>query len=122
MLANNVDPEGDAITKAEVLVGPANGTVVMNTDGSFTYTSNPSFIGSDAFTYMAFDALGASDMANVSINVIDAPPEPTEDAFAVGVDSPQVFIDVLKNDRDPEGKPLEVFRRRATQQWQGNVH
>jgi hypothetical protein len=109
VLANDVDPEGDAITKATVVAQSLNGVLVLNTDGSFTYTSNPGFSGIDSFIYRAFDWRGASDTASVTIDVIDAPPEPLEDAFALGINSGKVFINVLQNDRDPEDEPLEVI-------------
>jgi hypothetical protein len=109
LLANDVDPEGDAIVKAVLATGPANGTVTMNDDGSFTYVSNAGFTGVDTFTYIAFDALGAQDTATVSINVVDAAPEATRDIFSVQENSDQTFIPVLANDADPEGKPLKII-------------
>jgi hypothetical protein len=36
---------------------PTNGTVAVNTDGSYTYTPNPGFTGTDSFTYTATDAV-----------------------------------------------------------------
>lgn len=38
---------------AAKLTNPAHGTVVMNTNGSFTYQPNARYVGSDAFTYEA---------------------------------------------------------------------
>lgn len=60
VLANDFDPEGDAIVKATMATGPANGTVMLNSDGSFTYTPNAGFVGTDSFTYTASDALGGN--------------------------------------------------------------
>jgi hypothetical protein len=36
---------------------PSNGTVTVNADGSFTYTPNAGFTGTDTFTYTASDAV-----------------------------------------------------------------
>jgi hypothetical protein len=36
---------------------PANGTVVVNADGSFSYTPKPGFTGTDTFTYTSSDAV-----------------------------------------------------------------
>jgi len=36
---------------------PAHGTLKINTDGTFTYTPNPGFKGTDTFTYSATDAV-----------------------------------------------------------------
>jgi len=38
---------------AIVAASPRIGTVTLNADGSFTYTPNANFNGSDAFTYAA---------------------------------------------------------------------
>ena len=56
--------------------GPSNGGLVLNADGSFTYTPNANFHGSDSFTYQANDGLVGSNVATVSITVTpvnDAP-------------------------------------------------
>ena len=49
--------------------GPASGTLVLDTDGSFTYTPNTGFLGVDSFTYRASNANGMSNAATVSIAV-----------------------------------------------------
>ena len=46
----------------------SNGTLNLNSDGSFTYTPNKRFTGSDGFTYGASDGNG-SDTATVAISV-----------------------------------------------------
>ncbi|MCL6417950.1 Ig-like domain-containing protein, partial [Aestuariirhabdus sp. Z084] len=48
---------------------PANGTVVMNADGTFTYTPNANYNGADSFTYTITDADGDTSTAVVTINV-----------------------------------------------------
>jgi VCBS repeat-containing protein len=68
VLANDSDPEGEAITIASV--GTAgNGTVVINADGTVRYTPNAGFSGNDTFTYAVQDASGAVDTATVSVVV-----------------------------------------------------
>jgi hypothetical protein len=56
---------------------PANttqsGVLVGNTDGSFTYTPLPGFVGTDTFSYSATNASGVST-CNVTITVIAPPP------------------------------------------------
>lgn len=68
VLANDSDPDGDAIT-AVLGTGPTNGTVVLNADGSFTYSPNPGYVGPDSFTYRAGDATLASALATVQLTV-----------------------------------------------------
>jgi hypothetical protein len=48
---------------------PANGTVALNPDGSFTYTPRPAFSGTDTFTCTAADATTTSALATVTIAV-----------------------------------------------------
>ncbi|MEL7281074.1 MAG: Ig-like domain-containing protein [Pseudomonadota bacterium] len=50
-------------------IGPLNGVVVMQPDGSFTYTPNPNFSGEDFFTYQVTDAGGATSFETVNITV-----------------------------------------------------
>ena len=35
-----------------VVTDPTDGTVVLELDGSFTYTPNPGFVGTETFTYL----------------------------------------------------------------------
>ena len=52
-LTDNVnDPTSGGVTFAtDPLVGPQNGTIVINPDGTFTYTPNPDFFGQDSVVY-----------------------------------------------------------------------
>ena len=51
---NDTDLENDTVTIIDVGQG-GSGTVVNNGDGTVTYTPNASFIGADAFDYVAID-------------------------------------------------------------------
>jgi Ca2+-binding RTX toxin-like protein len=68
VLANDSDP-GDDRLAARLVRGPANGTLRLNPDGSFTYTPRTGFAGTDTFTYEARDDDGATDRATVRIEV-----------------------------------------------------
>jgi VCBS repeat-containing protein len=80
-LANDTDIDGDALT-AVLVDNPAHGTVALAEDGSFQYTPNPDFYGSDSFTYVASDGELESNLATVAITV-----EPVNDAPVAGDDS-----------------------------------
>jgi hypothetical protein len=67
VLANDSDPDGDNMT-ASLISGPANGTLDFNSDGSFVYTSSPTFFGSVTFTYQV-SAGGQTDTATVTVIV-----------------------------------------------------
>lgn len=59
VLTADSDPDGDPIT-AVLVSGPTNGTLTLNSNGSFTYTPNAGFHGKDSFTYNAFDGTNNS--------------------------------------------------------------
>jgi Ca2+-binding RTX toxin-like protein len=82
VLANDTDADGDALT-ASIVANATSGTVTLNTDGSFNYSPNANFSGSDSFTYVANDGQDDSNTASVSITVAavaDAPTVTTSDA------------------------------------------
>lgn len=68
LLANDSDPAGDDLT-AVVVEGPANGSLNLDADGSFTYEPDAGFIGSDSFTYSANDGFRDSVPSTVTIQV-----------------------------------------------------
>ncbi len=75
VLANDSDPWDDPLT-AEQPSDPAHGSVSLASDGSFTYTPDGDWTGTDTFTYQASDGLWYSDPATVTITVTpvsDAP-------------------------------------------------
>ena len=70
VLANDTDAESNSLSSIkEVNSLPVNGTVVLNSDGGFTYTPDSGYSGSDSFTYTAWDGSLASNVATVSISV-----------------------------------------------------
>lgn len=71
VLANDSDIDGDVLT-ATIVTDPANGSVTLSGDGSFVYTPNPGFIGSDTFTYVTNDGLTDSRVSTVNLEVIAA--------------------------------------------------
>jgi hypothetical protein len=75
VLGNDSDPNGDPITAVK-LTDPAHGSVTLRADSSFTYTPQPNFSGSDAFTYAANDGGSSSNPATVTITVnpVNDPP------------------------------------------------
>ena len=67
VLANDTGGNGSITT---VLVsGPASGTLVFNSDGSFSYTPTNNFVGTDSFTYQAVSGQSTSAAATVTLTV-----------------------------------------------------
>ncbi|MBI1757012.1 MAG: PxKF domain-containing protein [Fimbriimonas ginsengisoli] len=73
VLANDSDPDFGDVISAVKDTNPLNGTVSLNSDGSFLYTPNTGFFGSDSFTYHANDGMLDSNVATVSIYVDGKP-------------------------------------------------
>ncbi|PSQ49529.1 hypothetical protein BRD19_03625 [Halobacteriales archaeon SW_7_65_23] len=70
VLDNDTDPDGDDLTvSTPAETDTENGTLTLNADGSFEYTPDDGFTGTDSFTYEVTDGSGGSDTATVTINV-----------------------------------------------------
>jgi VCBS repeat-containing protein len=109
MLENDTDAENDPLTSI-LVSGPANGTLIANADGSFTYTPNADFNGVDGFSYKVSDGSGESDVATVTINVtsINDAPTSVDDSYTTDEDTTLTIAatGVLANDTDIEGDSL----------------
>ncbi|WP_415762878.1 tandem-95 repeat protein, partial (plasmid) [Priestia megaterium] len=62
------DPEGDPLVYG-LSLAPLNGTAIINADGTFTYTPNPSFVGTDSFSVFARDTLGNQGFGTITVEV-----------------------------------------------------
>jgi hypothetical protein len=108
VLANDTDPDGDALSIASV-GAPASGTAAVS-GTSIVYTPATGFSGIDRFTYTISDGRGGTSRATVTVTVLpqpDRPPLAVDDAATTAFATP-VAIDVLANDSDPDGDPLTI--------------
>lgn len=83
VLANDSDPDGDHLV-ARLISHPEHGTLLLSADGSFSYLPYANFVGTDTFTYRAFDGEADSDLVTVTITVTARAPAP-KDASITGV-------------------------------------
>ncbi len=114
LLANDLDGGAPPIWVVDYdLLSAHGGSIVVNPDGSFTYTPAPGFAGDDWFEYRIANELGETDTAMVAIQVMDTPNNPNESPIAMD-DAFDAFClvgvhnNVLDNDLDPDGDPLMV--------------
>jgi len=109
VLGNDTDTEGSALS-ASLVTGVSHGILVFNSDGSFTYTPNANYFGSDSFTYQANDGLNDSNIATVTltVNPINDAPVAVDDNYATDEDVALVVpaLGVLVNDSDIESDIL----------------
>jgi VCBS repeat-containing protein len=110
VLANDTDPNSSTLTAA-VVAQPSHGTLSLNSDGSFTYTPETSFTGSDSFTYTATNTSSQSATATVTLTV-HAPnhaPVAVADSYTANENtpfSPASAAGVLANDTDADSQTL----------------
>ncbi|MGC9424195.1 Ig-like domain-containing protein, partial [Vibrio sp.] len=112
LLANDSDPNGDPLTAVLVDgVDPVTeGTLVLQDNGSFTFTPISGFVGDVTFTYQAFDGVNTSNIATVTISVTHAPvanPDSysTDEDIILSVSAPGV----LENDTDVDMDSLTAI-------------
>ena len=88
-----------------------NGTLDLKADGSFTYRSKASFVGTDTFTYRVDGGiLGLSNIATVTIGVTNDAPVARPDAYTAVADVDRSIPrpGVLGNDDDADGDHLTI--------------
>jgi hypothetical protein len=86
VLANDTDVNGDALT-AILVSGPSHGLLVLNPDGSFTYTPNPDWHGVDSFDYEVSDGeLTDIGTVMITVNSINDYPVALDDEYSMDED------------------------------------
>ncbi len=119
VLANDTDADGDTLTIVSATA--PNGAVMINADGTLTYTPNTGFIGDDVITYTVDDGRGARDSAVVIVTVVSVDEGPSNEipsanddpSLTTPFETPLANINVLANDTDPDGSALTVIQASA---------
>ncbi|MCP5057816.1 MAG: tandem-95 repeat protein, partial [bacterium] len=105
LAGNDTDPD-DALDLTSIVItsAPANGSLVDNGDGTFTYTHDGSETVGDSFSYTIDDVSGAtSNVAAVTLTINPINDAPTAVANAASVDEgAAVIINLTGNDTDPD--------------------
>jgi hypothetical protein len=128
VLTNDFDPEGDNISVKQInstpvlvagtTVSTSNGTITIYPDGSYIYTPDPGYAGSDQFTYEICDDGIPGPLCTIAIVSLEIlpflSPPPSNNKPVANVDATQtevgtpVTIRVASNDFDPDGDPLST--------------
>jgi large repetitive protein len=112
VLGNDTDLDGDPLT-AVLSSDATNGTLDLNSDGSFSYTPNANFTGTDSFMYYANDGTTDSNpsFVNITVTATNDAVIARDDANTTTANIP-VGGNVLTNDIDenPDGpaEPLTI--------------
>ncbi len=107
-LPMGMDPNGDPLT-AQLVGGVSNGTLTLNGNNTFTYTPSYHYVGTDSFQLRYVDPYGAaSNVATVSLNVVNAPPTTMPGNPTYQVTHDQSITMPLPMGMDPNGDPLTL--------------
>jgi len=121
VVENDLDVDGDTFTIDDVTdpVPAAAGTVFVTQDReSVIFRPSPTYVGNSTFTYTLIDSFGGptgeSAPATVFVTTTATNDDPiAEDdifpGFTIDEDAGPTVLDVLANDSDPNGDPIEVI-------------
>ncbi|HGZ7336168.1 TPA: tandem-95 repeat protein [Vibrio parahaemolyticus] len=108
VLGNDTFESTDKLVSLDAENGPKNGTVIVNNDGTVTYTPDDNYVGKDTFTYVVTSG-GVSESTTVEVNVTPVNDAPVaKDDIATTQEDTAVTIDVLPNDTDVDGDKLSI--------------
>lgn len=103
VLANDTDVDGQPLT-AKLKTAPAFGHVILNPDGSFTYTPDSNFFGTETFTYTVSDGMSITQgTVTLTVNAVDDPPKARAQSAGTEEDAP---LSGTLQGSDPDGDPL----------------
>ncbi len=126
MISNDNDPDGDdLLVNTTPVTGPTNGTVTINSDGTYTYTPNGGFTGVDMFEYKVCDdpTEANCDITTVTIEVVDDIANITSavDDSGVGLPNEDIVGDLITNDFDAEGDEITINTTPVSSPSNGSV-
>ncbi|MBE3961451.1 tandem-95 repeat protein [Vibrio parahaemolyticus] len=120
VLGNDTFEGKDKVVSLDAENGPKNGTVIVNNDGTVTYTPDDNYVGKDTFTYVVTSG-GVSESTTVTVNVTPVNDAPVaKDDIATTQEDTAVTIDVLPNDTDVDGDKLSI-QSASVPETQGTV-
>jgi hypothetical protein len=99
VLSNDISPQGYALSIISVSQ-PANGSVVLNGDGTVTYTPTALWNGTASFGYTLSDGHGhsASSTVTVTVNPVNQPPAVTDPGPQTNAEDAQVSLQLVATD------------------------
>lgn len=133
LFANDRDPQSDAFTVTSFTggtVGTAGtiagvdqngnvvanaGSLIINANGTYTFTPTPGFVGSISVPYIITDANGATSTAILQVDVLSDPngalndPPMGGDDFGYTTINKPVTGNFISNDTDPNSNPISYL-------------
>ncbi|WP_192878742.1 tandem-95 repeat protein [Vibrio parahaemolyticus] len=101
VLGNDTFEGKDKVVSLDAENGPKNGTVIVNNDGTVTYTPDDNYVGKDTFTYVVTSG-GVSESTTVEVNVTPVNDKPESEDFTHVADDQLTHV-VFDTDTKPLG-------------------
>nr|WP_253184973.1 tandem-95 repeat protein [Vibrio parahaemolyticus] len=101
VLGNDTFEGADKVVSLDAENSPKNGTVIVNNDGTVTYTPDDNYVGEDTFTYVVTSG-GVSESTTVTVNVTPVNDKPESEDFTHVVDDQLTHV-VFDTDTKPLG-------------------
>ena len=118
LLQNDSDVENDAVEITSVL-NAQDGTAVLNSDGSVTFTPDNGFSGAASFEYTLSDGQGGSSTASVHVDV-GSPPDNTDVIY--GTDNNDMLFGTRDDDIiEANGGNDHVFAKNGDDEVHGGA-
>ena len=113
LLSNDTDPDGNVLTINTIPAsGPTHGTLIINSNGTYSYTPDANYNGTDNFTYQVCDngapSLCSTALVTISVTAVNDPPVAMNDLVTISEDASIIGFNLLANDSDPEGDALTI--------------
>ncbi len=109
---SGVDPDGDSVQLIGITSNPDKGSVLSTGATYIEFEAGEYSSGTDEFTYALVDGLGARAEGTVRVGIsprLDGARNPVANEDIVSVRPGRtVSVQVLANDSDPDGSPLQV--------------
>ena len=104
----NANDEDNNTLLFHLTQSPTHGTLSLDINGSFTYTPDTNFYGTDSFKYDVNNTQLSSSIATVFIKILSVnyPPISVDDNISSIAEDTNITVDVLANDSDSDGSLL----------------
>ena len=103
LLSNDTDADSDVLTVNTMPIsGVSNGTLTLNSDGSFTYIPDADFFSQDSFTYEISDGKGGTAQASVTliVNAVNDIPVVVSNTKSFTFDEDMTLIKLATDDNN----------------------
>ena len=115
LVGNDTDPNSGDTLSVNSVGGATDGTVVLNANGTVTFTPNANYNGPASFVYRVKDQTGTASTnvatVNMTVTAVNDAPRAVADSFTIPQGVPRTFTaaELVGNDTDPDsGDTLSV--------------